>query len=49
MIGNDSPVKVLEFGSHARHERDKWFVESAHVEPMLEGLRKAGMKFTEGA
>jgi adenylate cyclase len=30
-----------DFGSHARHELDKWLAESALVEHWLEGLRKA--------
>jgi serine/threonine protein kinase len=37
-----------DFGSHARQELEKWFVESAHVEHMLEGVRKAGLKLAEG-
>jgi hypothetical protein len=36
-----------DVGGHARHELDKWFVERAHVEHMLEGLRKAGLTLAE--
>jgi hypothetical protein len=31
------------FGSHARQELEKWFVEEALIEHVLEGLRKAGL------
>jgi hypothetical protein len=37
-----------DFGSHAKHELDKWLAESALVEHWLEGLRKAGLVITEG-
>jgi hypothetical protein len=37
-----------DFGSHAKHELDKWLAEGALVEHWLEGLRKAGLAITEG-
>ena len=38
-----------DFPVRARQEIEKWFLESSVVEDMLEGLRKAGLKFAGDA
>jgi hypothetical protein len=42
-----SPLVYPHFGRHAKRMLDEWAVESAHVEHLLEGLRKAEPELAE--